>query len=241
MPELHRYMSGQTWKRGILMGADGSVYHVTVNCPITNGHPPVLGPITVDEPCEMASLFGEIIRREDTPDNLQRHMHEQTSSYMIHAHCSVAHSGSCVAHIFLLTNDIKNGRHESVYHFLSFHRKAWQLFLFIRLYEKAGNTDLNQIRICNRCQPPFIREKGQKETWVAASGGMKLLHTVRKESANDFAHILTGLRVLHFRWIYARQCAAVQMKAPAHKVQQLSVCFIGNSALPPRISAELLR
>ena len=98
MPALHAYMSGQVWQRGIIMGAAGSVYHVTVNCPVTNEHPPVLKAVTIEEPCEMASLFGEVIRREDTPDNLQRHMHEQLSPYMIHAHCSVAHGEDCAVH-----------------------------------------------------------------------------------------------------------------------------------------------
>lgn len=95
IPALHSFMSTQTWKRGVIVGAAGSVQQVTVNAPITNEHPPKLAPVTIDAPCEVASFFGEIIRREDTPGNLQRHMHEQLSQYMLHIHCSVGHGVAC--------------------------------------------------------------------------------------------------------------------------------------------------
>ena len=45
--------------------------------------------------------------------------------------------------------------------------EAGRLLLFMSLYEKADNandqnTDLNQIRVCNHCQPPFRKIRGQE-------------------------------------------------------------------------------
>ena len=47
-------------------------------------------------------------------------------------------------------------------------REAGRLLLFMSLYEKADNandqnTDLNQIRVCNHCQPPFRKVRGTKK------------------------------------------------------------------------------
>jgi len=95
IPALHAFMREQNWYRGVILGAAGSVQDVLVNAPVNNEHPPKLAPVIIEEPCEVTSFFGEVIRREDTPDNLQRHMQEQTSQYMLHIHCSVGHGKHC--------------------------------------------------------------------------------------------------------------------------------------------------
>ena len=46
-------------------------------------------------------------------------------------------------------------------------REAGRLLLFMSLYEKADNandqnTDLNQIRVCNHCQPPCRKIRGPR-------------------------------------------------------------------------------
>lgn len=54
-------------------------------------------------------------------------------------------------------------------------REAGRLLLFISLYEKADNandqnTDLNQIRVCNHCQPPFRKIRGAKKRPLTKQG-----------------------------------------------------------------------
>ena len=42
------------------------------------------------------NFTGEIIRREDTPAGLERHLHDDPSDYLVHIHASVSHGEGIV-------------------------------------------------------------------------------------------------------------------------------------------------
>ena len=85
IPALHEYLKGQKWKKGVILAASGSLYNVVVSNPITFEFPPAVLPISINEPCELVSLSGEIVQGENTE-----------SGYRIHLHGAVSHGSGVV-------------------------------------------------------------------------------------------------------------------------------------------------
>ncbi len=97
---IHQYLMDKTWKGALIVGAVGSIYDVTVGNPGTlsqdRNQPPQIIATTVNRPCEIISLTGEINRLEDISMGLPDHLKSTPSGYLVHIHLSCSHDEGVV-------------------------------------------------------------------------------------------------------------------------------------------------
>ena len=96
MVALHQYMADKNWKAGVIVAGVGSIYNVKVANPGSYDMPPQMLEISVNNPCEIVSFMGEIIRKEDAPADLPCQFKDTPSPYIIHIHMAFSHGNGIV-------------------------------------------------------------------------------------------------------------------------------------------------
>ena len=93
---LCEYLKDKPWNAALIVSGIGSVSSATIGNPMTHDLPPKMYLSKIDEPAEVLAFTGEIIRKENAPDDFPAHTKEYPSEYAIHIHIAIAHSKGTV-------------------------------------------------------------------------------------------------------------------------------------------------
>ena len=96
MVVLYEYLKDKAWPAALILSGIGSVRSITFGNPLDLGMPPKMVMKTIDEPAEVISFNGEIIRKENAPADMPAYVFDSPCDYVVHIHASVSHGGGIV-------------------------------------------------------------------------------------------------------------------------------------------------
>jgi len=96
MVVLFEYLKDKVWPAALILSGIGSVRSVTLGNPLDLGTPPKMMMKTIDEPAEVISFMGEVIRKENAPADMPAYVFDSPCDYVVHIHASVSHGAGIV-------------------------------------------------------------------------------------------------------------------------------------------------